>query len=297
MPSGDRADVLLKEPSPSEGDAEGGRRATTGSGNHESRVGGPRQNGSRLGPGESEKKMKKAMFGLACAAAMVVCADITSSNIVGYNNKDACANYSLGIPMFNEVCGTGMDLQKIVPVGENVSGTGDITLQTFTDEANSDEVFSWFTEADMGFADGWYNDSFELAEKTFAPGEGFMLGAAAGAIQLNFAGEVNLAEKIIDCGANYSLLGNFRPVSIDLQSIVPQGDNVSGTGDITLQTFTDEANSDEVFSWFTEADMGFADGWYNDSFELAEKTFAPGEGFMLGAASGAIQLKFPAMGL
>ena len=133
--------------------------------------------------------MKKAMFGLACAAAMVACADIESANIVGYNNKNTPANYSLALPMFNAVGSSGLSLSDIIPEGENVNGNGDITLQTFTDMASADQVYLWLTEDDMGVTegDGWYLDDLETrAEKTFAPGEGFMLGAMSGTIKLNF---------------------------------------------------------------------------------------------------------------
>ena len=213
---------------------------------------------------------------------------------VGYTQKDSCANYSLAIPMFRNVGAEGLALQDIVPVGENVTGSGDITLQTFTDMAAGDEIFMWLTDAEMGLgADGWYTEDYSLAEKTFKSGEGFMLGATSGAIQLNFAGEVNLDEVVVDCRANYSLLGNLRPVPMNIQSIVPSGENVTGSGDITLQTFTDMAAGDEIFMWLTDAEMGLGeDGWYTEDYSLAEKTFVPGEGFMLGATSGAITLTF-----
>lgn len=267
-----------------------------GSGNHESRARSPRQNGSRLGPGESEKKMKKAMFGLACAAAMVACADITSSNIVGYNNKDACANFSLAIPMFKDCGLTSVNVQNLIPQGENVSGDGSVSMQTFTDLAETDTMYLWLTEADMGVdVDGWYLDDYTtLAEKALVPGEGFMFYAGNGACQLNFAGEVDLEEKVVACCANFSLLGNFRPLDVDIQTIVPQGENVSGDGSVSMQTFTDLAETDTMYLWLTEADMGVeADGWYLDDYTtLAEKSFAPGEGFMFYAGNGACELKF-----
>lgn len=237
--------------------------------------------------------MKKVMFGLACAAAMVACADIESSNIVGYTNKEACQNYSLAVAMFNAVGSTGIALQGVIPTGENVAGDGSVNLQTFTADAGADMFFSWYTEDEMGFEDGWYDDSFEKSDKVLSTGEGFMVGSAAGAIQLNFSGEVDLTEKVVECGSGYTLVGNFRPVALSLQDIVPQGD-ASGDGSISLQTFTSEAGADEFYSWYTEADMGFEDGWYDDSFEKVDRSFTPGEGFMIGAGD-AVSLKFPAV--
>ena len=58
--------------------------------------------------------MKKIMFGLAAAIAMVAAADIESSNVVGYQNKalDAGKFYILGV-QFEGMDGT-MDINKIV---------------------------------------------------------------------------------------------------------------------------------------------------------------------------------------
>ena len=232
---------------------------------------------------------------------MVACADITSSNIVGYTNKDAGADFSLVIPMFQAVGSDSYDIQTIIPQGENAVGYGDVNMQTFTTDANADETFLWLTVADMGVEeDGWYNEDMSTkAEKIFAPGEGFMLCAGAGAISLNFAGEVNAAEVTVNVPADFSLLGNIRPTGVSIQTIIPQGENAVGYGDVNMQTFTADANADETFLWLTVADMGVEeDGWYNEDMStLADKVFAPGEGFMLCAGAGACQLKFSAMGL
>ena len=247
--------------------------------------------------------MKKAMFGLACAAAMVACADITSSNIVGYTNKDQGADYSLVVPMFRGISANNYALQDLIPSGENVNGNGDISVQTFTSLAEADEQFFWLTEDDMGVedGDGWYEGDFATkATKVLTPGEGLMLGAASGAITLRFAGQVETGAVEIDAPADYSLIGNVRPFALNIQDIIPSGENVNGNGDISVQTFTSLAEADEQFFWLTEEDMGVedGDGWYEGDFATkATKVFDPGEGMMLGAASGAIKITFAVLSL
>ena len=240
--------------------------------------------------------MKKAMFGLACAAAMVACADITSSNIVGYTNKDAGADFSLVVPMFKECAGSEFDIQKLVPQGENALGDGNINLQTFTTDANADEMFYYLTTEGAGAEqDGWYEEDLTtFATKKFAPGEGFMFCGGNGAVKLMFSGEVDLSDVVVDVPADFSLLGNIRPMDCSIQSVIPQGENAVGDGNINIQTFTSDANADEMFYYLTTEDAGAEkNGWYEEDLTtFATKTFVPGEGFMFCGGNGACQLKF-----
>ena len=68
--------------------------------------------------------MKKIMFGLAAAIAMVAAADIESSNTVGYTSKavEAGKFYLVGV-QFNEVGATGgaVALDKLITLSPSIA--------------------------------------------------------------------------------------------------------------------------------------------------------------------------------
>ena len=116
-----------------------------------------------------------------------------------------------------------------------------------------------------------------------------------------YSGEVNMAETDIPFRKNLSPQGNIRPTSVDIQSIVPVDGNDEnaeyiGEGEITIQFYSGLGVLQGAFSYYGAGEYGkkFPDaGWYDeDNDELADYTFAPGEGFLLMAGS-AGYLRFP----
>ena len=197
-----------------------------------------------------------------------------SANVVGYSTTTIRSGYTLLIPAFDNVGSEGLDIQKIIP---DTVADG-VTLQTFTDGANMDTMYYYFPNGRSGAA--WYTDARgrNKAEKSFAKGEGFMTYFPSEGISLNVSGEVSLTEKTLEnVRAGYTLMGNFRPVAFDIQKIIP--DTVADG--VTLQTFTDGANMDTMYYYFPSGRSGAA--WYTDARgrNKAEKSFDPGEGFMM----------------
>ena len=135
--------------------------------------------------------MKKLMFGFAMAAAMVAVADIESSNVVGYANKDARAKNVVLIPTFYSVGTSGIDLNSIVPVGDEVDGEGGVDIQILDALNKTSASYFWLTEDGWGVedGDGWYADDMETkiqdGDVTFAPGDGFLF-QSPNAITVNF---------------------------------------------------------------------------------------------------------------
>ena len=75
-------------------------------------------------------------------------------------------------------------IQTIIPVdgeGEYI-GDGDINIQFFTDRGKFTKSYAYYGVGELSEEQtvaGWYDeDSEELAEYTFAAGEGFKLSAA-----------------------------------------------------------------------------------------------------------------------
>ena len=72
---------------------------------------------------QRNEKMKKVMFGLVAAAAMVACADIESSNIVGYASAAMTDGCKMLTSQFVTIGSTGTDIQTIKGDGDDLSGS------------------------------------------------------------------------------------------------------------------------------------------------------------------------------
>jgi len=145
---------------------------------------------------------------------------------------------------------------------------------------------------------GWYDeDEDELAEYTFASGEGFQVNAAT-ACNFQYSGQVNMSEVDVPFRKNLSFQANVRPCTTDIQSIIPvdeEGEYI-GDGDINIQFFSNLGKMITSYAYYGpgEYDKKHPEaGWYDeDEDELVEYTFAGGEGFKLNAAQ-AGYLRFP----
>ena len=78
--------------------------------------------------------------------------------------------------------------------------------------------------------------------------------------------------------------------------MIPQGANVDGSGNITLQILNENNVTTKQFFWYTDDDYGTdcgKDGWFLgfDTTALAEYTLAPGETYILYSGNGEITLQ------
>ena len=88
-----------------------------------------------------------------------------------------------------------------------------------------------------------------------------------------------------------TLIGNIRPTPVDIQNIklfAPEGEDLDNWM-INIQTFTPGAGCAQQFGYFVrDDDEGLewdGEGWYDfETYMKADKTFDPGEGFMLNSA-------------
>ena len=237
--------------------------------------------------------------------ATVGMADVESANIVGYQNANVRQNLSVQLPTFEGVGSEGMDIQKIIPVpaeGE-VLESGDYTIQIFNDVGRVTTQYAYVLGEDIddGYADGWYEEDWEtFVEKTLAPGEAFKVSAAKAGGTFQYAGEVHGEAISVPVRQNLSAQGNVRPTAVNIQSIVPavaEGDDLE-SGDFTMQLISDTGRVTTQYAYVLGEDIddGYADGWYEEDWEtIVEKTFAPGEGFLMSAAKDGGALTFPAL--
>ena len=219
--------------------------------------------------------------------------------MVGYQNKDVRKNLSQQVCTFDQigVKGGALDIQKLVPVdgvGKEVSG--EVTVQFISSLGVLQTSYTYFEAGgyDEGYAAGWYDDDGELAEYTFASGEAFQLYSGT-AVRFIFSGEVNMAETDVPFRQYLSIQANIRPSAVDIQTLVPVDDNEAEiSGDVTIQFISSLGVLKTTYTYFAEDgyDEGHAAGWYDDDGELAQYSFAAGEGFKVYAGVSGY-LRFP----
>ena len=250
--------------------------------------------------------MKKLMFAAAVAAGLVAFGDgIESANTVGYQAKSVRRLLSQQVCTFDAIGGGGMDIQKLIPVDENGDyiGDGDITIQFTSDRGALLGAYAYYgeDEYDDDCPAGWYNEETdERVVFTFDPGQAFQVNAGS-ACTFTYAGEVVSTQTFVPCRRLLSPQGNSRPVSVDIQTIIPvdaidDGEYI-GDGDITIQFTSDRGALQSAFAYYgdDEYDDGCLAGWYNEETdERVDYTLEPGQGFKVNAGT-ACYLKFPAL--
>ena len=198
---------------------------------------------------------------------------------MGYQQKNVTSGYTLLTATFDDVGGSGVGIQNIVPSGD-IGGWGDVSIQLVDASGNWGNQYFYWTEENSGMDDGWYDGDMALADISLGSGDGFMIASDNDAI-ITFSGEVNFSELTPSIVAGYTLLGNAKPVNVDIQDIVPQGENIGGWGDVSIQFVDSEGNWGKQYFYWTEENSGMDDGWYDGDMALAEDTLTPADGFMV----------------
>ena len=224
---------------------------------------------------------------------------IESANVVGYLNKDVRKSLSQQVCTFDQIGveGGALNIQNMIPVdsnGDEVSG--EVTVQFISALGVLQTTYTYFEEDgyDEGYAAGWYDDDGEPAVYSFASGEAFQIYSGTAA-RFIFSGEVNMAETDVPFRKSLSVQANIRPSSVDIQTVVPIDDNEDViSGEVTVQFISSLGVLQTSYTYFEEDgyDEGYAAGWYDDDGELADYTFAAGEGFKVYAGQAGF-LRFP----
>ena len=201
-----------------------------------------------------------------------------------------------------------MAVQSLIPSGENAGGAGSISIQTLNAQNRTVKTFYWLTDDDFGTDDGddgWFENknstgTDDLSDYVFAPGEGVLLFSGDGTINLTVSGEVKYPTSV-SCRESFSITGNYLPVPLQIQDMIPTGEAAGGAGSITIQTLNAQNRTVKTFYWLTDDDFGTDDGddgWFESknstgTDDLSAYEFAPGEGFLIFSGDGAITLQFP----
>ena len=210
------------------------------------------------------------------------------SQIVGYASQAVPERGSLVAPTFNNVATKVLDLQDIVPsrTGDDPAiADADIDVQTLDGDGAMENQYFYLTDSAPD-GEGWYMDDWETkVEKIFDFGEGICLTVNnMDDVKLTVAGEVDQESTQFPVPERGSILGNTRPVALDLQDIVPvrSGDDKAiADADIDVQTLDGDGAMENQYFYLTDSAPD-GEGWYMDDWETkVDLVLKPGEAICL----------------
>ena len=189
---------------------------------------------------------------------------------------------------------TAMPIQSIVPAGEDTSDN--VYIQTLDAYGYTVDNYAWVNWAgDNGDQEAWIDDNFEIVEGvSFAPGTGLWVYGSTANQSIQTAGLVGKSDVSVALRPGAIGIGNPFPVAVNIQDILPTGDDTSDN--VYIQTLDAYGYTVDNYAWVNWAgDNGDQEAWINDDFEIVtDVTFAPGQGLWVYGSSTEQALRFPA---
>ena len=183
-------------------------------------------------------------------------------------------------------------MESLTPTGADVDTDGGIVIETLSAGGEAVDMYMWIN---WGGADvGWMNGDFEIVEGvSFAPGTGLWVQGTGTGAAIQSAGQVGTDDVLVQLKSGFTATGNPMPVSIALQDIIPEGENVDSDGGIVIETLSAGGEAVDMYMWIN---WGGEDvGWMNGDFELVEGvSFAPGTGLWVQGTKSTEYLRLPA---
>ena len=217
--------------------------------------------------------------------------------MVGYAQSGLRAGSTMtGAQFFNVGSDSAVNLQDIKPTGDDTSDN--VIIQTLDAYGHGVAMYNWVDYAgDSGDQEAWIDtDTFEIVtDVTFAPGTGLWVDGASEAQGLQTAGKVGTEDVIVALRPGSTAIVNPFPTSVNLQDIVPTGDDTSDN--VIIQTLDAYGHGVAMYNWVDYAgDSGDQEAWIDtDTFEIVtDVDFAPGAGLWVDGSSTEQGLRFPA---
>ena len=229
---------------------------------------------------------------------------------MGYSTKTVTtAGYQEMVgASFNSVGAEALNIQDITLVGDNAAGTSWIkwwnpASKTYSAKAYyTDTLYDPVTDDELGYG-GWGDEDLYPVTKTFAPGEGFWFSPAKNSVGITTAGAVEktanqyVGRTVAVAGQQIMVLNAF-PTTLDIQSIVLDGDSAAGTSwikwwDSASKTYSAKAYyTDTLYDPVTDDELGYG-GWGDEDLYPVAKSFAVGDGFWFSPAKNNVTICFP----
>ena len=189
---------------------------------------------------------------------------------------------------FISVGGAEMALDKFVPTGDDLSDN--VAIQTLDAYGRTVDNYLWNDW--MHETACWVDDDFNKVEGvTFAQGQGLWVFGSTPAQGLQTAGEVPTSDISVQLRNGATATGVAFPVSISLQDIIPEGDDLSDN--VAIQTLDAYGRTVDNYLWNDW--MHESACWVDDDFNVVEGViFAPGQGLWVYGSSNTQYLRIPA---
>ena len=195
----------------------------------------------------------------------------------------------MATPQFINVgASSSVELESLVPTGDGISDN--VEIQLLTAGGSTESYYTWndwmyenacWVDADLNEATG----------VTFAPGQGLWVMGASASQAIQSAGKVGASDVVVTLRNGGTATGNPFPVAVNLNDIVPTGDDLSDN--VEIQILTPGGNTESFYTWndwmyenpcWVDADLNEAKG----------VTFNPGQGLWVMGSSTDQGLRFPA---
>ena len=187
-----------------------------------------------------------------------------------------------------------MPLSSFVPTGDDTSDS--VVIQTLDAAGYTIASYSWVNWAGDNYdQEAWIEDGFAIVEGvSFAPGQGLWVQGADESQGIQTAGMVGTSDVVVKLRFGSTATGNPFPVAINLQDILPEGDDTSDS--VVIQTLDAAGYTIASYSWVNWAGENFdQEAWIDDSFTIVnDVTFAPGQGLWIQGAGDNQSVRFPA---
>ncbi len=195
-------------------------------------------------------------------------------------------------PQFSPITGNTISLDSLVPTGENLADNIDIRVLDSAGRTVDGCAYAWNDWVDTNPC--WANEDFEKVEGvTFAPGQGLWVYGKSTTQGLQSVGQVGFSDVIVTLRNGGTPTGNPFPVSIDLQDILPEGENLPDNVDIRVLDSAGRTVDGCAYAWNDWVDTNPC--WATEDFEKAEDvSFDPGQGLWVYGKSTNQTLRFPA---
>ncbi len=190
----------------------------------------------------------------------------------------------------------GLALQSIKPTGDDTSDN--VFIQTLDAYGRTVASYGWINWAGANSdQSAWVDDSYAIVNGvTFAPGQGLWVMTNSEAEQaVQTAGKVGTLDISVALRFGGTATGNPFPTTVNLQDILPVGDDTSDN--VFIQTLDAYGRTVASYGWINWAGANSdQSAWVDDSYAIVEGvTFAPGQGLWVMTNSEAEQfIKFPA---
>ena len=198
---------------------------------------------------------------------------------------------------FVPVSGDGaIALEDLRPIGDDVNTDGGINIQLLSAGGVTIAKYQWIDWSADDDVVGWCDSNYELVEGvTFNAGQGLWVQGTSLGAAVQSAGKVATADTVVQLRAGFTATGNPYPVEINLQDIVPQGENINTDGGINIQLLSAGGVTTAKYQWIDWSADDDVVGWCDSNYELVEGVkFSPGQGLWVQGTKATEYLRFPA---